>query len=107
MSKISADHSSRAAYVYVRQSTSDQLTNNPESRRRQYALADRARTLGWSNVRAYDAVELCDFAMLATQLAKVVVCVVGTFLAFRRAWYRRFRQPENQSNATVLGAQAQ
>ena len=54
MSKISADHSSRAAYVYVRQSTSDQLTNNPESRRRQYALADRARTLGWSNVIVID-----------------------------------------------------
>ena len=54
MSKISTDHSSRAAYVYVRQSTSDQLTNNPESRRRQYALADRARTLGWSNVIVID-----------------------------------------------------
>src|SRR5271163_237955 len=54
MSKISADHSSRAAYVYVRQSTSDQITNNPESRRRQYALADRARTLGWSNVIVID-----------------------------------------------------
>jgi hypothetical protein len=54
MTKISADHSSRAAYIYVRQSTSDQLTNNPESRRRQYALADRARKLGWSNVIVID-----------------------------------------------------
>ena len=43
MSKISADHLARGAYVYVRQSTADQLRNNHESRRRQYALADRAR----------------------------------------------------------------
>ena len=54
MSKISSDHSSRAAYVYVRQSTGDQLVKNPESRRRQYALAARARTLGWSNVVVID-----------------------------------------------------
>jgi DNA invertase Pin-like site-specific DNA recombinase len=54
MSKISADHSSRAAYVYVRQSTADQLVNNLESRRRQYALAARARTLGWANVIVID-----------------------------------------------------
>jgi excisionase family DNA binding protein len=54
MSKISADHSSRTAYVYVRQSTSDQLVNNPESRRRQYGLAARARALGWSNVIVID-----------------------------------------------------
>jgi DNA invertase Pin-like site-specific DNA recombinase len=54
MSKISADHSSRAAHVYVQQSTADQLLNNPESRRRQYALAARARTLGWANVIVID-----------------------------------------------------
>jgi DNA invertase Pin-like site-specific DNA recombinase len=54
MSKINADHSSRAAYVYVRQSTADQLANNPESRRRQYGLAARARMLGWSNVIVID-----------------------------------------------------
>ena len=43
MSKISADHLSRVAYVYVRQSTADQLTNNPESCRRQYGLASVSR----------------------------------------------------------------
>lgn len=30
MSKITPDHLSRSAYVYVRQSTPGQLTNNPE-----------------------------------------------------------------------------
>src|SRR3984893_11636571 len=44
----------RSAYVYVRQSTPDQLANTPESRRRQYALADRARALGWENVIVID-----------------------------------------------------
>jgi len=54
MNKISAEHLSRAAYVYVRQSTPGQLTNNPESRRRQYALKDRAHSLGWENVIVVD-----------------------------------------------------
>src|SRR6202521_4758128 len=49
MNKITPDHLTRSAYVYGRQSTPDQLANNPESRRRQYALADRARVLGWEN----------------------------------------------------------
>jgi hypothetical protein len=32
----------------------DQLLNNPESRRRQYALAMRARSVGWENVVVID-----------------------------------------------------
>lgn len=54
MNKITANHLSRSAYVYVRQSTADQVANNPESRRRQYGLAARANTLGWSNVVVID-----------------------------------------------------
>ena len=54
MSKISSEHLARGAYVYVRQSTADQLRHNHESRRRQYALADRARTLGWTEVVVID-----------------------------------------------------
>jgi excisionase family DNA binding protein len=54
MNKITPEHLSRSAYVYVRQSTPDQLMNNPESRRRQYALATGARTLGWQNVIVID-----------------------------------------------------
>ena len=46
MSKVSADHLSRQAFVYVRQSTPDQLKHNHESRRRQYGLTVRARNLG-------------------------------------------------------------
>jgi excisionase family DNA binding protein len=54
MNKIAPEHLARGAYVYVRQSTGDQLLNNPESRRRQYALETRARSLGWENVIVID-----------------------------------------------------
>ena len=43
MSRIGPDHLGREANIYVRQSTPDQVIHNLESRRRQYALADRAR----------------------------------------------------------------
>jgi excisionase family DNA binding protein len=54
MSKISAEHLSRRACVYVRQSTPDQVQNNLESQRRQYALVERARQLGWQSVEVID-----------------------------------------------------
>jgi DNA invertase Pin-like site-specific DNA recombinase len=54
MTKITTEHLVRTAFVYVRQSTSDQLLNNHESRRRQYGLVDRARALGWSAVEVVD-----------------------------------------------------
>ena len=54
MTKIAAEHLARSAYVYIRQSTADQLLHNHESRRRQYALADRARQLGWTTVEIVD-----------------------------------------------------
>ena len=54
MSKITTEHLARSAYVYIRQSTADQLTHNHESRRRQYGLADRARQLGWTKVEVID-----------------------------------------------------
>jgi DNA invertase Pin-like site-specific DNA recombinase len=54
MTKISAEHLSRSAFVYVRQSTFYQVANNLESGRRQYGLVDRARQLGWSDVQVID-----------------------------------------------------
>jgi len=54
MTKITPEHLARSAFIYVRQSTADQVLNHHESRRRQYALVDRARALGW------DAVEVID-----------------------------------------------
>jgi hypothetical protein len=54
MSKITAEHLQRAACVYIRQSTPDQLVHNLESQRRQYALADRAKQLGWTTAEIID-----------------------------------------------------
>jgi DNA invertase Pin-like site-specific DNA recombinase len=53
--KIQPTHRERAAYVYVRQSTMHQVRHHLESQRRQYALAERARQLGFSEVIVLDA----------------------------------------------------
>lgn len=45
--KIRPDHLRRNAVVYVRQSTAQQVRGDRESATRQYALADRAKALGW------------------------------------------------------------
>ena len=50
-SKIRDIHLDRLAIVYVRQSSPQQVTENRESRDRQYALADFARRLGWTPER--------------------------------------------------------
>jgi DNA invertase Pin-like site-specific DNA recombinase len=45
--KISSTHLERRAVVYLRQSTPTQVESHRESTQRQYALAERALTLGW------------------------------------------------------------
>ena len=45
--KVGAHHLRRAAYLYIRQSTMRQVLENNESTRRQYALRERALSLGW------------------------------------------------------------
>src|SRR5437870_147036 len=52
--KIRAAHLERAAYVYVRQSTLHQVRHHREGQLRQYALADRARELGFARVEVVD-----------------------------------------------------
>src|SRR5271157_177700 len=46
--KIRPEHLDRAAVVYVRQSTRQQVLDHSESTRLQYALAERAVALGWA-----------------------------------------------------------
>jgi DNA invertase Pin-like site-specific DNA recombinase len=55
--KITGSHLSRAAVIYVRQSTLIQLERNTESTARQYDLVNRARQLGWPReaIRVVDA----------------------------------------------------
>lgn len=52
--KLTAQHLARKAYVYVRQSTPQQVRVHRESQERQYALADRARQLGFAGVVVID-----------------------------------------------------
>ena len=47
VSKVTAAHLARTAYLYVRQSTLRQVLENTESTQRQYALRQRAVALGW------------------------------------------------------------
>jgi DNA invertase Pin-like site-specific DNA recombinase len=49
--KITASHHSRQAIVYLRQSSPAQVEHNRESTERQYALATKARELGWADER--------------------------------------------------------
>lgn len=52
--KIRPTHLHRTAYVYVRQSSNQQVRYHQESQRRQYAFADRARALGFGQVVIID-----------------------------------------------------
>ena len=54
--QIRAGHLQRLAYLYIRQSTLQQVVENRESQARQYALRERAVALGWSaeHIRVID-----------------------------------------------------
>lgn len=88
VSKISNHHLGRKAIVYLRQSSLRQVKNNLESQNLQYALADRARDLGFNQVDIIDK----DLGMSAATgarlrpgfqelLARVAVGDVGIILS--------------------------
>ncbi len=52
-SKVERSHLQRDAYLYVRQSTMQQVFENTESTQRQYALRQRAMALGWPAERVH------------------------------------------------------
>ena len=52
--KLTAEHLSRKAVVYLRQSSEQQVRLNTESQRLQYSLVDRARELGFQQVDVID-----------------------------------------------------
>ena len=51
--KITARHRERRAYIYIRQSTPKQVQHHLEGQRNQYALVQRAITLGWPAARVH------------------------------------------------------
>src|ERR1700691_2008986 len=48
--KIKPEHLARKAIVYLRQSSEKQVRQNKESQHLQYAVAERVRALGWTQV---------------------------------------------------------
>jgi len=66
-SKITEQHYSKPAYVYVRQSTMGQVRHHQESTERQYALRQKALELGWNEaaIRTLDR----DLGQSGTQMA--------------------------------------
>src|SRR5207253_8711937 len=52
--KITSDHLGRGAVVYIRQSTPGQVAEHTESQRRQYALVEAARTVGFASITVID-----------------------------------------------------
>ena len=99
--KISPDHLGRGAVVYVRQSTMGQVVEHTESQRRQYALAELARSLGFTSVALIDddlgrsgsgLVERPGFQKLVAQVCSgsvgAVFCIEASRLARNgRDWH--------------------
>jgi DNA invertase Pin-like site-specific DNA recombinase len=102
--KITSSHLSRAAVIYVRQSTLIQVERNTESTARQYDLVNRARQLGWPReaIRVIDG-DLGISGSVTGQragfegvVAEVALGQVGIILALEAsrlardnaAWYR-------------------
>ncbi|HEV3111728.1 MAG TPA: recombinase family protein, partial [Candidatus Binataceae bacterium] len=52
-SRVTSNHLARDAYLYIRQSTPRQVSENGESTRRQYALRERAVAAGWPAERIH------------------------------------------------------
>ena len=51
--KITSEHLQHKAFVYLRQSSLRQVRENLESQRLQYGLLDRARELGWHDIKPH------------------------------------------------------
>jgi DNA invertase Pin-like site-specific DNA recombinase/predicted DNA-binding transcriptional regulator AlpA len=104
ITKIGASHLSRAAYVYLRQSSAAQVEHNRESTQRQYALVTNASSLGWPaqqivvidedlGLSGAGVVERSGFARLTSEVALGHVGIVLGLEVSRLArnnadWYR-------------------
>ncbi|MCG2645498.1 recombinase family protein [Bradyrhizobium sp. GCM10027634] len=102
--KITSSHLSRQAFVYLRQSSAAQVEHNRESTDRQYALAGKARDLGWPDERiividedlglsGLGSVARSGFARLTAEVALARVGLVLGLEVSRLArnnaeWYR-------------------
>ena len=102
--KVKLSHTRRAAFVYIRQSSPQQVENNRESTARQYALVEKACELGWSREQVLvvdedlglsgsGSVERSGFARMTAEVALGHVGIVLGLEVSRLArnnadWYR-------------------
>ncbi|MBV9916067.1 MAG: recombinase family protein [Solirubrobacterales bacterium] len=106
--KITADHLGRQAIVYVRQSTPGQVKDHLESRRRQYALAEHARSLGFVDVQVIDddmgrsGTGFADRPGFRRLLGAVCSGAVGAVLALEAS--RLARNDRDWSHLVEVGA---
>lgn len=83
-------HLSRSAEIYVRQSSPNQVMTNKESQRMQYALRDRAASLGWNQPDIHVIDDDLGRSGATTQgregyqnlVARIALGEVGILLAF-------------------------
>jgi len=86
--KIKPEHLARKAIVYLRQSSEKQVRQNKESQHLQYAVAERVRALGWTQVEIIDSdlgssagiasTQREGFERVLSSVALGEVCVVGS-----------------------------
>lgn len=104
ISKIQNRHLEKLAYIYLRQSTIAQVRNHRESTERQYALKDKALSLGWhpAQIKILDgdlglsgaqSTHRKDFKMLVADVSMNQVGAVFSLEASRLSrsnadWYR-------------------
>lgn len=100
--KINQAHYDRQAYIYIRQSTMNQVYNHRESQRLQYQLVERAQELGWSQPVVIDddlgrsgagTVDRPGFSRILEDVAQgkvgAIFCVEASRLARNnREWYQ-------------------
>src|SRR5439155_1374025 len=106
LAKVKPTHTQRAAFVYIRQSSPNQVEYNRESTARQHALVEKARELGWAKqqvtvidedlgVSGSGFAERSGFARMAAEVALGHVGIVLALEVSRVArnnadWYRLF-----------------
>lgn len=102
--KLSPCHLNRLAYVYVRQSSPDQVQHHRESTERQYGLVERVIALGWrpdaivtidddlghsaSGLEAREGFARMAAAVALGQVGIVVGLEVSRLARNNAAWYR-------------------
>ena len=116
--KVRPHHLERKALLYVRQSSAHQVLHNRESSTLQYAMRDRLKALGWSEIEIIDddlgrsaagGVQRAGFERMAAQLClgKVgAVCAreVSRFARNSRDWQQLspdVPRPPARSFATI------